>query len=224
MGRWLSSESNYFVCFGQAFGSNNGFVQVSLGSGIVISMAAIILRKEIPERAFSPLALVSQIAIVAWLVASAYTNSVTPYRSAPMLLNDTRIDIRGSSLYIDSNLALELESLRKCAALEGWERGTGLLDYTRWSPGIAFMLDARVPATLVPIIGGYEGSRAFAIETVRAELRSGRADAFLENAWILLPRAETSGGAELLGIAEEAIGEFGKTFLDYQSVCVTKDV
>lgn len=209
------------IPIGQAFGSNNGFVQVSLGAGVVVTMAFIVLREEFTGKGSYSLSGLGQIVIVGWLIASAYTNSVTPYRSEPLLLNNTQIEIRGSTLRVDPGLATELENLRTCSIKSGWERGTSLLDYTRWSPGIAYMLDAQVPESLVPVIGGYEGSRAFALEVVRAEIDNGRAESFLKQAWLLLPIPDSRQAAELFEITEEALGEFGRSLSDYQSVCVT---
>lgn len=196
-------------------GSNNGVSQLSLALGLSVGLGfAVFVGSGRAPHATLAVAAATTGVFVACLTLAAAQN---PYRSSPLVENTSLLQIGGGAVYVNPTLAENLEALKICAQNSGLTRETLILDFTYWSPGVVFFLEARAPATL--IVAAKEGSdfSKFALEL--ESRKSGLLG--LKEAWILLPSVEQDPLALREEIASTALSNIDLNLSGYSSACST---
>ena len=195
-GRWRMRHHDLLAALAVAgtavssgFGSNNGMLRSASWAFVLLAAAMILLvrgRQAARGASFAPLVLCALLSTVAALVVDGGTKD--PYRLAAPLDEQTApifVGARSFTLLVDSRTQRYLAGLRSQAVAAGWESATPLIDLTGGSPGVAFFLGARFPATIWQI-GGYPGSETY----VRRALQLA-GESLVRNAWILTAPAGT---------------------------------
>ena len=195
-GRWRMRHHDLLAAMAVAgtavssgFGSNNGMLRSASWAFVLLAAAMILLvRGRQPARgaSFAPLVLCALLSTVAALVVDGGTKD--PYRLAAPLDEQTApifVGARSFTLLVDSRTQRYLADLRSQAVAAGWESATSLIDLTGGSPGVAFFLGGRFPAT-VWLAGGYPGSETY----VRRALQLA-GESSVRNAWVLTAPAGT---------------------------------
>jgi hypothetical protein len=175
-----------------AFGSNNGFVNQITGSTGLIAVSALLLSTALRKyRAFLVLPLTLILSCGALVVT--LNASRQPYRQAPMSVQTTRIEISNGAgrVYLNNELAAEIEDLRSQLKSSNWAPRTPLLDFTSYSAGIVFALDAEAPITVLPTVGNAPGANSLAEWSLKY-IRDNDSKGKWRDAWILMPSEEAA--------------------------------
>lgn len=197
------------------FGSGNGVSQMSLSIGvsIALALAVVVSSNRASWRQLEVAAAMTGV-LVACLVLVAAQN---PYRSSPLGDNKSLLRVGNGVVYVDPEMAENLEQLKSCSQNYGLSSESLILDFTYWSPGVVYFLNGRAPATL--IVASEDGSdfSKFALEIESRE--SGLSG--LRAAWILLPTLDDDPSAARAKIAAEALTSVGLSLSSYSPVCST---
>lgn len=172
-----------------AFGSNNGFInQITGASGLFALIAfAILFALKNQRSAFYSVALI--IAVGGYLTTTSQKSN--PYRQVPQSQMNTRIEIRRGNgpLFVDKRLAGNIENLRLQLLRSQWKPQTPLLDFTQYSAGVVFAIDAKPPVTIIPTVGGMMNVDVLAIWTFDY-IAHNQKDNEWTNSWLLLPNPD----------------------------------
>jgi hypothetical protein len=123
---------------------------------------------------------------------TTHQGNLFPYRQASRSEQTTWLSIgahRGS-LLVDSQMKELVTSLRHSIALAGWKKNSPLLDLTKYSAGLVYLLEAQAPVTIIPTVGMYP--------TVDTVMNWSVGKAFEDdpttwtNAWLLTPATNYS--------------------------------
>lgn len=150
-----------FILFGgavlYAIGSGNGFIAQLTGASGLILLAAVAL-----PLALEPLlgGFISLCIAIAGAVGSAETTrqaNLYPYRQAPRSVQNEWLNLGNGhgSVMVDGQLRELVLNLRSSLLEAGWEPQTPMLDLTKYSAGLLFLLDAKPPVTIIPTVGMY---------------------------------------------------------------------
>ena len=201
-----------------AFGSNNGFIMQMTGATGALALGAIYLLT-ISQKTRGPLLAVTCLVLSLGALSTTISSGRTPYRQAPLSQQSVLIEIaRGSGrLYVERNFADEINSLRTQLKLRGWKSRTPLLDFTQYSAGIVYALDAQQPITVIPTVGGMGGVNALAEWSLSYIADHDEARTW-HSAWLLIP-SEPNLKACLLCPDISALSQLGRSFpSDYEIV------
>lgn len=174
------------MCLSHAFGSANGAFNLGMSAAVLFSVAIAIYAEKNPGRKAAAL-----LAVVILTQSLFFDAIITPYRGENLLKQSQAIEIQGSRLLVDPQIANRLEFFRECANRNGWTAKTGLYDLTSWNPGFVFFLDAAVPSAVLSHIGGYSGSEQYTIMVAQREQGETDGIKFFDS-WVLLQSDEIS--------------------------------
>lgn len=169
-----------------AFGTNNNLWEVAATAAVFWPATMVMLvcgRAEPYSR--TALSMIWASFIVAGLLKSGQAH---PYRLSGTLADAEHAVMLGpgasSSLGLNKSFASAIAEAQAAARTHGMREGDPMIDLTGQSPGMVYALGARAPG--VPwLLGGYPGSEAYAV----ASLRRAPCE-MLANAWLL---AEPNG-------------------------------
>lgn len=206
-----------------AFGSNNGFIMQITGATGVIGLAGFCLLASV-KKLQEPLIAVTFLVLAAGALATTNNSGKAPYRQAPVSEQTVRIEIAPGSgrLYVDKELASDINSLRTQVPSRGWLPRTPLLDFTEYSPGIVYALDAQAPITVVPTVGGMAGVNALA-EWSFDYIASHDKSKTWADAWLLTPSESKLINCQFCPDMD-VLSKLGRLFPnDYELVAKTKN-
>jgi hypothetical protein len=168
-----------------AFGSGNGFVAQLTGASGLIALAGFHLLASVAKhrRAITSIA-----TVVLLLGALQVTREAQhhPYRQPPRSAQRYSLEIREGfgSVYVDIQMKQLVHELRLAMKTHGWNDNMRLLDLTRYSAGLVFMLGAKPPLTIIPTVGGYPTVNEVAEWSIAQTVM---VDPEWKDAWLLLP-------------------------------------
>lgn len=206
-----------------AFGSNNGFVMQITGATGVIGLVSILLLSSSERLGGSHVATMCLILSIGGL-STTISSSRAPYRQAPLAEQTVQIEItpQGGRLYVDQDFANDINSLRLQLKSNGWKSRTPLLDFTQYSAGIVYALDAQQPITIIPTAGGSGGVNALA-EWSLSYIAKNDVDGIWQAAWLLLP-SELNSNSCLSCPNVSALQILGRNYpSEYQLVASSKN-
>jgi hypothetical protein len=180
-----------------AFGSNNGFIEQITGASGLIALLAILLLT-FDERTKGILLAIACLVLSLGAFHTTLEAGRNPYRQAPISQQEVLIEISagGGRLYVERNFAEDVNSLRSQLKKKGWRDRTPMLDFTKYSAGIVYALDAQQPITIIPTVGGLPGVNELADWSLRY-INDNDPDGNWSSAWILLPSEKNLAVCEL---------------------------
>lgn len=180
-----------------AFGSNNGFIMQITGATGVFGLVTIFLLST-TERLRGTLTATTCLVLSFGALSTTLSSSRTPYRQVPLAQQNVLIEITrgGGRLYVDRNFANEINTLRSQLKSNGWKSKTPLLDFTQYSAGVVYALDAQQPITAIPTVGGMGGVNALA-EWSLSYITKHDEEKIWPSAWLLLPSLQNSKECQL---------------------------
>ncbi len=170
-----------------AFGSNNGFIEQITGASGLLALLAIFLLT-FDERTKGILVALTCLVLSLGAFHTTLEAGRNPYRQAPISQQDVLIEISagGGRLYVEKNFAEDVNSLRSQLPKQGWKARTPMLDFTKYSAGIVYALDAQQPITVIPTVGGMPGVNEL-VEWSLRYISENDPNQTWTSAWILLP-------------------------------------
>lgn len=223
---WTTLVSAGFLLGGPvlyAFGSNNGFVEQITGATGLIGMAAIVLLTSLGLIRNSILPVVCLLLSIG-AITTTINSSHGPYRQAPLTEQTVLIEIAPGSgrLYVEENFAEDINSLRGQLSKSGWKSRTPLLDFTQYSAGIVYALDALQPVTVIPTVGGMDGVNALAEWSFKYIYEHDERDVW-HSAWLLFPSEKNLQNCQLCP-DPSVLSKLNRTFPeDYALVATSKN-
>lgn len=180
-----------------AFGSNNGFIEQITGASGLIALLAIFLLT-FDERTKGILIALTCLVLSLGAFHTTLEAGRNPYRQAPISQQDVLIEISagGGRLYVEKNFAEDVNSLRSQLPKQGWKARTPMLDFTKYSAGIVYALDAQQPITVIPTVGGMPGVNELAEWSLRY-ISENDPNQTWTSAWILLPSEKNLAACQL---------------------------
>ena len=220
---WRTLMSAGFLLGGPvlyAFGSNNGFIEQITGATGLIGMAAIVLLTSlglIRNSIFPVICLLLSIGAITTTINSSHD----PYRQAPLTEQTVLIEIAPGSgrLYVEKDFADDINSLRGQLSESGWKSRTPLLDFTQYSAGIVYALDALQPITVIPTVGGMDGVNALAEWSFNYISEHDEKDVW-NSAWLLLPSEKNLQNCQLCP-ETYVLSRLNRTFPDDYALIAT---
>lgn len=175
-----------------AFGSNNGFIMQITGATGVIGLVSVFLLLT-TGRIRGPLVAVTCLVLSFGALSTTLNSARTPYRQLPLAQQTVLIEITsgGGRLYVNRSFANEINTLRSQLKSNGWKARTPLLDFTQYSAGMVYALDAQQPITAIPTVGGMGGVNALA-EWSLSYIAKHDEEKIWHSAWLLLPSQQNS--------------------------------
>jgi hypothetical protein len=124
-----------------------------------------------------------------------------PYRIAPLAENTVVVDLGrfGERIAVDPQTADAYDLVETEARKAGWRSGTPLLDVS-FTPAVALVLDADVPLSLFPMVGGFPTGTSSTLTSLSYQDRR-----WQEDAWLLV---DTSTATVDIGAV---LASFGRT-------------
>jgi hypothetical protein len=180
-----------------AFGSNNGFIeQVTGATGLLAFLAILLLTiDQLTKGIF--------LAITCLVLSIGGFNTTleaarNPYRQLPISQQKVLIEISPGAgrLYVEKDFATDVNSLRSQLKTTGWHARTPLLDFTQYSAGMVYALDAQQPITVIPTVGGMSGVNALA-EWSYSYIAQHDSTGIWHSAWLLLPSEKNLATCQL---------------------------
>jgi hypothetical protein len=180
-----------------AFGSNNGFIMQITGATGIFGLVTIFLLST-TERLRGTLTATTCLVLSFGALSTTLSSSRTPYRQVPLAQQNVLIEITsgGGRLYVDQNFANEINTLRSQLKSNRWKSKTPLLDFTQYSAGVVYALDAQQPITAIPTVGGMGGVNALA-EWSLSYIAKHDKEKIWHSAWLLLPSLQNSKECQL---------------------------
>ena len=206
-----------------AFGSNNGFIMQITGATGVIALGAIFLLTT-SQRTSGSLLAVTCLVFSLGALSTTLSSSRTPYRQSPLSQQSVRIEITPGSgrLYVEKNFADEIKLLRTQLKSNGWKSRTALLDFTQYSAGIVYALDAKQPITVIPTVGGMGGVNALMAWSL-SYIADHDEEKIWHSAWLLIPSEPNLNVCSLCPDIS-ALSHLGRSFPgDYELVAKSKN-
>jgi hypothetical protein len=200
-----------------AFGSADGFF-LQLGAGIGPMLAAtMFIVLLVPDRTKLGVAVLALSLVMALGLQQVVTDGERGPFQQRALAEQTapiRIGRAGGEILVAPETARFVSEIRSSADAAGWRSGTPLLDLTRFSPTILYVLEARPPVTiLLSVWGNPKTQNDLARWSVDQILANGDG-AEWSNAWVL-----TLDWPETGRVDPAVLGKIGRTFPgDYERV------
>jgi len=168
-----------------AFGSGNGFVNQLTGATGLIALAGFHLLASVAKQRRTGASIATFVLLLGTLQVTREAQQ-NPYRQPPRSVQKYSLEIREGfgSVYVDVQMKQLVQELRLEMETHGWNDNMRLLDLTRYSAGLVFMLGAKPPLTIIPTVGGYPTVNQVAEWSISQTLMM---DSEWKDAWLLLP-------------------------------------
>jgi hypothetical protein len=176
----LAVAMSLTLCCGiYAFGSNSGFYR-AMSEVFIFAIGAVLL---IVEKRVTFKGMVWIFLLVAIPMSNLLQQAEEkPYRTAP--IHEATFEFPSTTdftrLLVDRETFSFVKKLQKITEENGWDEGTAIIDMTRFSPGLVFLLGASTPPAVLTTVGQYAGTD----HLIRRALLSMSRD-FQCNAWVL---------------------------------------
>lgn len=206
-----------------AFGSNNGFVEQITGATGIIGVASLVLLTSLGPIRNSVLPVVCLLLSIG-AITTTINSAQDPYRQAPLTEQTVLIEIAPGAgrLYVEKNFAEDINSLRGQLKKSGWKSRTPILDFTQYSAGIVYAIDALQPVTVIPTVGGMDGVNALAEWSFNYISEHDESDVW-NSAWLLFPSEKNLKNCQLCPNAS-VLSKLNRTFpQDYVLVATSKN-
>lgn len=169
-----------------AFGSGNGFISQLSGASGLIALASFHLLASVAKRRRVSTSIATIILLLGGLQVTREALQ-NPYRQPPRSAQKYALEVRNGfgSVYVDIQMKQLVQELRLQMTANGWKENTRLLDLTKYSAGLVFMLGAKPPLTIIPTVGGYPTVNQVAEWSIAQALI---VDPGWKAAWLLLPK------------------------------------
>ena len=174
----------FMLSFAYAFGSGNGLVVQATGAFIFIaalySVLGLYYEKMIVHKGIYSIAICF---VIVTLMVMLLRVALSPYRLPASIFDQSEpVSFHNSNslIFVDEKTAKYVNGLRMLAVDAGWKAGSPLIELSGASPGASVILDAKLMDTPW-LLGGYSGSRAFALEMLRPISKE-----VLNTSWLLL--------------------------------------
>jgi hypothetical protein len=168
-----------------AIGSGNGFLRQLTGSSGFFLLLAICLPLSFSTKSGVNVAMSIALAGLIGAVETTHQANLYPYRQESRKVQSVWISAgtnRGKIL-VAPDLAKTVTELRDQLAKSDWSTNTPLLDFTWYSAGLVFLLEAQAPITVIPTVGGYSTVNELMEWSIRQALLDNAAE--WKEAWLL---------------------------------------
>jgi hypothetical protein len=175
-----------------AIGSGNGFIAQLTGAAGFLLVAASFIPLAIPKNLGTITAALVTLLGSIGAAETTHQGNLFPYRQASRSEQTMWLSIgshRGS-LLVDSQMKELVTSLRHSIAMAGWKKNSPLLDLTKYSAGLVYLLEAQAPVTIIPTVGMYPTVDAVMNWAVTKALEDDPTT--WKNAWLLTPATNYS--------------------------------
>jgi hypothetical protein len=170
-----------------AVGSGNGFIAQLTGAAGFLLVAGSTISMAVPGNfGVVTAALVTVFGSFGAMETTQQANHF-PYRQANRSQQNVWLSMgshRGS-LLVDNQMKKLVTELRTSMAQAGWKKNTPLLDLTKYTAGLVYLLEAEAPVTIIPTVGMYPTVDIVMKWAVGQALEDN--PSVWKNAWLLTP-------------------------------------
>ena len=196
------------------FGSSHGLIrQAALTSTLLTGSLVLQIVPQVNQQLRIASYTIVGCFLVLYLTVHSVFNAAQPYRLPPLTdqTEAVHLELAGSRLWVDAGTAALLSELQGVAISAGWRAGTPLVPVaSRWSSTIPYVLQARVPDSLMLTIGGYgDASENLLRFNTEWTIQGDFADA-----WFLVSAPSHERHLESIRWAEYVAQQVGREFPD----------